>query len=162
MGGHWAALNDRIGVYGAAAGVVVTLMGWCLVGIGCASVAGGGGREETPTLRAEADGVTEVWGDWEDIDAAMFVGLYEGELDVLTSTRGDDRRGFELVSITGRRGELSFRRDVMGKRDSRGCELISIAARVDGPIGADQAVRLKRGLVTRLKELAGMAWAERK
>lgn len=124
---------------------------------------------------SEADGLTErasdagaelvatVAADWDDVEAALMVGLERAEATTLTTTSSDDKRTWELYTITGQGGNasglLTVSRDVNAGRDSRGCEMITVAARLEGPRGREQATRLVRGVRDRLSQLAGVAWA---
>lgn len=158
----------RIGRSCAKVGVSAGLLALIALCSGCggtrSSVTGAG--LDDLTERAAEGGVelvATVAGDWDDVDAALMVGLERAEVTTLTTTSTDDKRTWELYAITGQGGRadglLTITRDVNAGRDSRGCEMITIAARLEGPRGREQATRLVRGVRDRLSQLAGVAWA---
>lgn len=122
---------------------------WAREGLGVAPADGLGGVEVRATVAA----------DWDDLDAALDIGLERSEMATLTTTRGDDRRGWELTSLTDERGELVATRVPGAARDKRGCEMITIIATVNGPRSQERAIRLVRGMRARLEQLAGVGFA---
>lgn len=95
-----------------------------------------------------------VVGDWDDVPAAVELGVGRGEAAVLSSDLGDERSAFEILTIDEEPGELTFRRLDGG---------IEIEAFVGLGVEGLPTVRrrnreavLLRAVSTRLEELAGV------
>lgn len=118
----------------------------------------------SPEVQAAAGGTATItlWADWDDLNAAIGVGLTPAELAPTDTTSADDRRTWSLLSIDNHTGELVATRDPTAVRDSRGCERLTLSAHVDGPNGERRAGLLLTGMAGRLKQLAGVEWAPRK
>ena len=110
--------------------------------------------------RAKGGGqVTELWADWDDIDAALGVGLERSELATMLTTTSDERRTWELLSMPGGSGMLTAERLLEKGRDAKGSERIRLTARVSGSQGDVFARRLLAGMRARLLQLAGVSYA---
>lgn len=150
----WAALA---GLQHALVAVVIAL---CLVHGGCA----GGPPEISSDVAIASDGAATaiLWADWDDLDASIGSGMTYAESAVLDTTSADDRRTWSLVTIDNHTGLLTATRDPLAKRDSRGCERLTITAVLDGDKGTSRAALIVSGAAARLKQLAGVEWAPRK
>ncbi len=84
------------------------------------------------------------------------------ESAVLDTTSADDRRTWSLVTIDNHSGMLTATRDPLAKRDSRGCERLTITAALDGAKGQTRAGLIVSGAAARLAQLAGVDWAPRR
>ncbi|MBL8990728.1 MAG: hypothetical protein JNJ48_04010 [Phycisphaerae bacterium] len=105
-----------------------------------------------------------VRADWDDIDAALDVGLLAGECAVVSDDR--PRRGvvahavtFTLRTIQGEPGTVTFRRQAEGPADPRGPEPITGEAVLGRYRDADRERRLLAAVARRLEALAGVDWA---
>lgn len=103
--------------------------------------------------------MTELWADWDDIDAALSVGLERSELTTMLTTTSDERRTWELLSMPGGSGMLTAERLLEKGRDAKGSERIRLTARVSGSQGDVFARRLLAGMRARLLQLAGVSYA---
>lgn len=112
-------------------------------------------------MAPSGESTATLWADWDDLNASIGVGLTPAELAFTHTTSADDRRTWSLLAIDNHTGELVVTRDPLAKRDSRGCELLTLTAHVDGPKGRERAGLLLSGMAARLKQLAGVDWAPR-
>lgn len=150
----WATLASLQHVLGAS------LIALCLVHGGCA----GGPPDISPEVIAAADGsaIATLWADWDDLNASIGSGLTYAESAVLDTTSADDRRTWSLVTIDNHTGLLTATRDPLARRDSRGCEHLTLTAALEGSKGGHRAALIVSGAAARLKQLAGVDWAPRK
>lgn len=89
-----------------------------------------------------------VDGDWDDLDAAVDVGLEAAEVAVLRREVGQTHARWEIVSIRDQRGELVIRRtDAPGK--------LMVEATIDQPSDTERAGRLVSAVARRLGQLFG-------
>lgn len=99
-----------------------------------------------------------VRGDWNDVDAAVSVGLSDAEMAVLrVRVRSADRIEYELESILDEPGELIVTREpgTAALADGPGLP-IRLEARVGRWLDETRAWRLLRGTARRLEDLAGV------
>lgn len=103
-----------------------------------------------------------VWADWDDVGASIGSGFTVAESAVLDTTSADDRLTWSVITIDNHSGLVTASRDTNAKRDSRGCERISVTAKIDGDKGKARAAMIVSGAAERLKQLAGVEWAPRR
>lgn len=142
------------------AGGLVFAIGLCLDAGGCGS--------SQPAISADvviaADGAaaTTLWADWDDLSASIGSGMTVAESAVLDTTASDDRRTWSLITIDNHTGLVAASRDPLAERNSRGCERITLTARLGGDKGKARAAMIVSGAAERLKQLAGVEWAPRR
>lgn len=129
-----------------AGAVVCAAAGWMMIGlVACA------GEGVTPP---GAISISKLGaGDWDDIDAAVEVGMSEAEVarvDASTSSDGLTRT-YELRTITDEPAWLVARREEDGR--------VGLGARVGRFGDPEREARLIRGVAARLKALYGVDWA---
>lgn len=108
---------------------------------GCAAVA----TESGPSAQVVA-------GDWDDLDAAVDVGLEAAEVAVLRREVSDTQGRWELVSIRDQLGELVIRR--AGEPDK-----LTVEATIDQPRDPEREGRLVSAVCRRLRQLYGQGAA---
>jgi hypothetical protein len=136
------------------------MIGICTVFGGC----GGGPRPISSDVVTAPDGTASntVWADWDDIGASIGSGFTVAESAVLDTTSADDRLTWSIITIDNHSGVVTASRDPNAKRDSRGCEQLTVTAQVDGDKGKARAAMIVSGATERLKQLAGVEWAPRR
>lgn len=136
------------------------MIGICAVFGGCI----GGPPSISPEVIVAADGTASetVWADWDDLGASIGSGFTVAESAVLDTTSSDDRLTWSVITIDNYTGLVTASRDTNAARDSRGCERITVTAKVDGDKGKDRAAMIVSGATVRLKQLAGVDWAPRR
>lgn len=105
---------------------------------------------------------TTLWADWDDLGASIGSGMTVAESAVLDTTASDDSRTWSLITIDNQTGLVTATRAPLADRDSRGCERITLTARLDGDKGKARAAMIVSGAAERLKQLAGVEWAPRR
>lgn len=112
----------------------------------------------------EASSSVTVRADWDDVDAALDVGLLDAECAIVSDTR--PRRGvryhtvtYTLRTIQGEPGTVTFSRSAEGPADPRGPEPITAQASIGRYRDADRERRLLASVARRLEALAGVDWA---
>jgi len=110
---------------------------------------------------ADGSASTTLWADWDDLSASIGSGMTEAESAVLDTTASDDRRTWSLITIDNQTGLVTATRDPLAGRDARGCERITLAARLGGDKGKGRAAMIVSGAAERLRQLAGVDWAPR-
>lgn len=136
----------------------------CIACSACSST-GGGLLPSFNSLRDQGGAtVGTARADWDDIDAALDVGLYVGECAVLSDDR--PRHGVQCSSITyqlttvgGEPGSVTISRTVSDRPDPRGPETIEIRASIGRYRDRDREQRLIEATIRRLEALAGVDWA---
>lgn len=101
----------------------------------------------------------QVTADWNDIDAALDVGLVRGQSAIVQTTRQPRHVTFTLTSITGRHGQITFARQSDAAGPQAPSEPIVIQALIEGSQGPTLAQRLLEATAARLNQLAGVATA---
>jgi hypothetical protein len=136
------------------------MIGVCLDLGGCA----GGSPAIASDVVTATDGTasTTLWADWDDLNASIGSGMAYAESAVLDTANADDQRTWSLITIDNHAGLVTAKRDPLAKRDSRGCEQLTITAKIDGDKGKERAAMIVSGAQTRLKQLAGVDWAPRR
>lgn len=140
--------------------VSVFALGFCLDAGGCA----GGPPPISKDVVEAPDGAASmtVWGDWDDLNASIGSGFTVAESAVLDTTSSDDRRTWSVITIDNYAGLVTATRDTTAARDDRGCERITVTAKLDGDKGNSRAAMIVSGAAARLKQLAGVEWAPRR
>lgn len=118
-----------------------------------------GVRPALLTTTPDGQTTTTLWADWDDVDAALDVGLERSELATTLTTTSDDTRTWELLAVSGTTGHLTIQRLLIDGRDARGCEHLRLTATVNSARGPDFAARLLSGTRARLDQLAGVPFA---
>lgn len=133
---------------------VIVVVGLGVMAAACASTSGGGGAEE----RFVDASVTEVDGDWDDVEAAVIVGAEQSEAVIVRQSGGmkDDVRVFVIRNVLDQRGELTVTRK---GANADGSSRIEMRLGV-GTFGDQrkQATMLAR-VAKRMDDLKGREWA---
>lgn len=128
---------------------------------GCASQAKAppprGGEGHTPSAAQPIS--MALLGDWNDIDAALAVGLERGQSAVIATERSSRVVRFNLEAITGRSGVITFTRQSDASGRGAPSEMIEISAQIEGAQGPTLARRLVDATAARLSQLQGVLTA---
>lgn len=115
-----------------------------------------------PALVAEGSPVhLQVVADWDDLDAALPVGLTDAECAKIEELPGGtaDRRAWKVLSIAEEYGTVTAMRVGPAKPDGKGSCTIRLEARIGRNGNPDREARLVQGMERRLNQLAGVDWA---
>jgi hypothetical protein len=150
--------------------VLAGLAGLLLLTAGCTSTTRPTGNDPSQPQRVPAVSIQDtgllgfqtqrITADWDDVDAALDVGLTRGQSAIVSSTRTAKNARFDLVTITGREGWIEFaRQSEAAPAAGLAPETITITAHIQGQQGPVLAERLLEATAKRLRQLAGVATA---
>lgn len=106
----------------------------------------------------------EVTADWDDVDAALYAALDDGEMAVVrASLMGTSYtalspwcRVYQVRSISDAAGTVAVAMDWRAEPDARGARPITVRCDLDGPSGSESEARFLKAFSRRLAQLAGV------